>query len=769
MNIHYTMGSYKGQLGRIYVDKLLAVCIEPSTEFIGGDYAKHPINNSGLSETKLKKIRLIDYYGKQMNMAEDDHVYATVQLYIWEVISERIVSSINGDLSLIHYESIKEQINRSITRHDMMPSFHNKTFEVEENTTFELLDTNAVLSQFVVTSSNPEVATLTQSGNKLIIKTHKEGTFELKGQKIDAKDVGDSFSYLKPGLQTLATLKLDDPLNLFVSFTSTTSNGSFELTKLDDQGNVVEGAVFDIGGIKYTTNKNGKILISDLKPQTLTYQETFVPDPLIVDHKTYEVSIEKGKTALVSVENKTATGKITLKKTTEDGNGVEGVRFGIYRNQIEIMQVITNSKGEAQSSALPLGEYEVIELSVPDYLILDQTPRKAVLSYKDQDTPIVYAHIDITNLYRPVATISTSRIRIDTQKAEDGLLVEAWFSKTMHYHDAVNDFKETTVRVEVVNQTYQSIVYSQEYTVLSLPDFDVYQLPSHIQGIDESHHYEVRLSTQESHKVTLEHPSINTLGVTASQQSMFENSQDTPTLYVEGIVRTERYQGQSMLMYFERFEITVPQMDALIAGRGFAYDVTTSYSNDLNKTTQVSLTLMAHNELVDGDWYARTASMAMIPLENKGTMHQVPRVYAYKDISGALINETTYQTLTQQQKEQYRDGGHQILTPLWSSDLGIYHLKLVSDPIGVHEITVTFSDQIELYAYLFGWENDEGPSPTIKSDQVLVSPIYSADANQNGTLDVWEDTPMPDNWGITQKDGSRTLSIAEKQFLDLNN
>lgn len=66
-----------------------------------------------------------------------------------------------------------------------------------------------------------------------------------------------------------------------------------------------------------------------------------------------------------------------------------GNRMLEYQKGEKVDTLTTNEKGEASLSDLPLGTYEVVEVTAPEGFVLNETPQKITFTYKDQHTPVI--------------------------------------------------------------------------------------------------------------------------------------------------------------------------------------------------------------------------------------------------------------------------------------------------------------------------------------------------------------------------------------------
>lgn len=201
--------------------------------------------------------------------------------------------------------------------------------------------------------------------------------------------------------------------------------GSLELRKTNDAGNFIDGAEFTLesasfeGYSKKLTVKNGKIRVDNLPVGIYRLTETKVPDGHAVTQTVYEVEIKKDETADKVIVNKLRpTGNLVINKSLENSNApvnlgkydFSKVQFKITANQ-EIKDSVSletlykkgdpitvgsgkgsnqdvvglvsgkdlgkglytpDNNGRLELNGLPMGSYDVEEISCPDGFVLDK-------------------------------------------------------------------------------------------------------------------------------------------------------------------------------------------------------------------------------------------------------------------------------------------------------------------------------------------------------------------------------------------------------------
>ena len=95
-----------------------------------------------------------------------------------------------------------------------------------------------------------------------------------------------------------------------------------------------------------------------------------------------------------------------------------GNRMLEYQKGEKVDTLTTNEKGEASLSDLPLGTYEVVEVTAPEGFVLNETPQKITFTYKDQHTPVIEQTAAFVNDRQKV------EISVVKKDAETGAIVE---------------------------------------------------------------------------------------------------------------------------------------------------------------------------------------------------------------------------------------------------------------------------------------------------------------------------------------------------------
>ena len=445
LRVNYNMGwsmggtSY-GQAGAMSINGDIVYCLERTKDYANGSHyspiSENDMSAVGLSQAQMRKLSLMAYFGKQRAVGNPDW-QSIVQNAIW---NENEGGNANGYVLSATFntkakvDSAIATLEADVAKYYIKPSFHNTTQSIKIGETITLTDTNNVLNTFKVISSDG--LTVTISGNKLIITAVTSGanlSSIVLGKNIPVNDMGSSimFSYSNDK-QKVGLLRIGDPERSFLDF-EIEQNGSLELGKQDTNNNWIANTIFELSPNKttiteHTTGSNGKVSVSDLPAGTYYVREKSVPAPLIVDKEWKTISIKAGEKTIFNAMNEIAVGRIEITKygySTLNNNAdylVQGTKFDIKNSNGNVVaSVTTGANGKATSPNLPLGNYTVVETSVPSPLVLDTTPISVNIQYANQTTPIVVRSVSQRNKE------AVGRIEVTKQSIHGDLIANAKF------------------------------------------------------------------------------------------------------------------------------------------------------------------------------------------------------------------------------------------------------------------------------------------------------------------------------------------------------
>ncbi|WYQ42641.1 SpaA isopeptide-forming pilin-related protein [Bacillus sp. FSL W7-1321] len=162
-----------------------------------------------------------------------------------------------------------------------------------------------------------------------------------------------------------------------LSFVNEFTPGSVGLTKVNADGNVLEGAVFTLYDSEdkelqtgLTTDEEGKLVVSDLVPGSYYFVETEAPFGYKLDEKplTFEIEFNQQEVVMLEAINQLILGSvIIIKVDSETDATLQGAEFEIRDDKDQVVEkIITNDLGLADVKDLTPGDYQLIETKAPE-------------------------------------------------------------------------------------------------------------------------------------------------------------------------------------------------------------------------------------------------------------------------------------------------------------------------------------------------------------------------------------------------------------------
>ena len=407
-------------------ERITVFCVEHGVDSPTGtiETAEHSIP----TDPKMReacKVAYFGWYSKYGNYVIDGGImasdmesrkldYVFTQQMIWEKLGQSNATFINGDIQK-QYISFKAEVNEKITNMKKQPSFVNDTIIVDLGETKTITDSNNVLKDYVSFDKSVDGIRIqhTQGQNTLTITVDASCTKEtyvisestMKNWGIIKEATSDKdttvFFTFEEGVQNqLYALNYNDPVTMLLDL-KINSFGKLELSKLNKEGDLISGAVFNITGPdgynKEVTVTDGKITLDKLKKGTYTIKEISAPYGYLLDTKTYNVEVKVNQAATQAVVNIEPTGTFTLvKKNADESANLKGAEYRIWNSDYD-KTFTTNDEGEIKVEDLKLGKYNYQEIKAPEGYLIDSTIYNFELTYKDQNTSVIYANATRTN------------------------------------------------------------------------------------------------------------------------------------------------------------------------------------------------------------------------------------------------------------------------------------------------------------------------------------------------------------------------------------
>lgn len=371
------------QLPVYYVDGRLAYCVQPGLEINSYNYILGDWNITQLTPQQRHYIEMIGYYGYEYPGHTDNiKYYMASQELIWKAIKSMNVSwstEKHGNGQPINIEKEKNEILSLIANHEVKPSFNGSTINAVIGDTITLNDNNRVLSGYSLYSSDDQSVSI--NGNALTLKVNKTGDSQVRLIR-SYYDTDITLVYYSPGSQTMAHLRMSDPV--VSAFNIKSVAGKVSINKVDKdlgkntaQGEAtLNGAIYDIydetdtyitsittdsKGIATSSNlpKLGKYYLIEKTPSNgyqldkTKYWFDMTKDELYPNIKVYEKVINRD----FEFTKVYATNKTQL-MTPE-----VGVQFGIYDNNNKLVIKKTTDKEGKIYFNLPYGKYTLKQLT----------------------------------------------------------------------------------------------------------------------------------------------------------------------------------------------------------------------------------------------------------------------------------------------------------------------------------------------------------------------------------------------------------------------
>ncbi len=309
------------------------------------------------------------------------------------------------------------------------PSFSGETITLNAGETITLTDTLGVLASYtsmnknidgvtIIHNTGENVMTITVDDNcsisNLLITNEMFKNWGLVKEITKDKGTTVYFSFNPTVQDQIYSLDYNDPVSLVLDL-KINLLGNLELSKVDLQNNLIDGAKFRVIGENFNqlvTVTNGKIKLDGLKKGTYTVQEEIAPEGYVLNSEVYTVEILSNQTTNQVITNKEPLGTIRIAKndietgTKAQGDStLNGAIYELYANEDIynksktvkyytkgnlVATRTTNDKGETEDiTNLPLGKYLVKETVCPVGYLLDINEYEVNLEYVNQNTSII--------------------------------------------------------------------------------------------------------------------------------------------------------------------------------------------------------------------------------------------------------------------------------------------------------------------------------------------------------------------------------------------
>ena len=255
-----------GHANRFYLNGKLSYCIEPLVQI-----TDHTYNSTtdwsvvGLTDEQEDYIEKVGYFGYEYPGHQTDRYYMAAQQLIWEKARnvETKYTTERGGGSEIDLSKEKNEILSLVNNYNSLPSFASKSIEANMGDEVSLTDTNNVLNQFSLEYNGKNKVSV--ANNKLNIKFSDNFIGEEKIKFVKKNyDNQVNLIYYKASSQTLATLRISNPLNFEIKVKS--NGGTVEINKKGEKIVYSDGTyryeVIDLPEVEFAIYANEDIVDS---------------------------------------------------------------------------------------------------------------------------------------------------------------------------------------------------------------------------------------------------------------------------------------------------------------------------------------------------------------------------------------------------------------------------------------------------------------------------------------------------------------------------
>ena len=395
---------WSGSFNYYYIDGVDSFCLDPDTHE-GGPLSEANWNATGISDDIKERILLIAHYGYNYTEHQTLKYRAATQALIWETVTgghtvrfftERWAEGTELDIS-----SERNEIERLITNHYLIPSFANKEYSVQVGQKLVLGDTNGVLSNYDVIINSDEYEI---NGNALTItpKDNLEISISLNKKMVYSSEYKIFVSDIYQPQIIAGTV---DPANASVIINS--YYGKVDITKKDSETNNAQGDA-TLKGATYgvykkdtnelvttiTTDENGNASTDNILAFGDYYiKEISSSNGYQLDETRYDFEMKGIKSVHIDVKENVIKGKIKIIKQDSENKlcaaqgqaTLVGAKYQVIDSKNNVVDTITiGSDCTGYSKDLPYGKYKVKEIENPKGYELDKDIYNISISTNEQ-------------------------------------------------------------------------------------------------------------------------------------------------------------------------------------------------------------------------------------------------------------------------------------------------------------------------------------------------------------------------------------------------
>lgn len=371
-----------GHANKFYLNGKLAYCIEPLVQI-----TNHTYNSTtdwsvvGLSDEQEDFIEKVGYFGYEYPGHQTDKYYMAAQQLIWEKarnVETKYTTERNGGTE-IDLTKEKNDILNLVNNYSSLPSFANDKIEANMGDEIVLNDTNKVLNQFSLNYNGQNKVSVNVNNLDIKLDDNFIGEETLKFVKKNY-DNQVNLIYYKESSQTLATLRISNPLNFEIKIKS--NGGSVEINKKGEK------IVYSNGSYSYETINLPEVEFA------IYANEDIVDSTGKVIYKKYDLidTLTTDKLGFVKLENMYYGKYFLVEGKSAQGNMVSNEKyyFEITRNDLVNGKII--KKLDIQNY-LPKGTLEFTKL---DFTNGNVIPNTEIMIFTEDDR-LVYQGVTDEN------------------------------------------------------------------------------------------------------------------------------------------------------------------------------------------------------------------------------------------------------------------------------------------------------------------------------------------------------------------------------------
>ncbi|MCV3296559.1 MAG: SpaA isopeptide-forming pilin-related protein [Oenococcus sp.] len=179
--------------------------------------------------------------------------------------------------------------------------------------------------------------------------------------------------------------------------------GSATLTKKDEAGNPLSGAIFKVVDKNgkdvqtgLTTGSDGKVTVANLAPGQYIFYETQAPIGYVLNKTGIAFTIHtaaKGQPVQVDASDNFINyqGSATLTKVSANGTKLAGAEFKVVdsKGNTVISKLVSDEAGKVTATHLAPGDYSFVETKAPDGYVLNTNPTSFTIAASAKGQPQV--------------------------------------------------------------------------------------------------------------------------------------------------------------------------------------------------------------------------------------------------------------------------------------------------------------------------------------------------------------------------------------------